>query len=181
MKLIKNNLSMLHPEALILCSCANEENTENDIADMGLKLANEIKNFINETCPASFIGRISFIVYSLGGVIARAALPHLEEFSEKFHTFFSLSSPHLGYMYSANKIIEAGLWFLKKWKKSQCLSQLSLADAPNPEDSFLYKLSSAPGLNWFKNVCFVSSWQDQYAPFESARVEVCQEALAEST
>lgn len=42
MKLIKNNLSMLHPEALILCSSANEENTENDIGDMGLKLANEI-------------------------------------------------------------------------------------------------------------------------------------------
>ncbi len=57
MKLIRNNLSMLHPEALILCSSANEENTENDIADMGLRLANEIQTFINETCPSNFIGR----------------------------------------------------------------------------------------------------------------------------
>jgi len=57
MKLIRNNLSMLHPEALILCSSSNEENTENDIADMGLKLANEVQTFINETCPSNFIGR----------------------------------------------------------------------------------------------------------------------------
>lgn len=48
---------MLHPEALILCSSSNEENTENDIADMGLKLANEVQTFINETCPSNFIGR----------------------------------------------------------------------------------------------------------------------------
>jgi len=60
MKLIRNNLSMLHPEALILCSSSNEENTENDIADMGLKLANEIQTFINETCPSNFIGRYFF-------------------------------------------------------------------------------------------------------------------------
>lgn len=181
MKLIRNNLSMLHPEALILCSSSNEENTENDIADMGLKLANEIQTFINETCPSNFIGRMSFIGYSLGGVIIRACLPHLEQYADKMFTYFSLSSPHLGYMYNSSKIIEAGIWILKKWKKSQSLTQLSLADASNPEDSFLYKLSQAPGLNWFKNVGFVSSWQDQYAPFESARVEPSKEAISDSS
>lgn len=135
---------MLHPEALILCSSANEENTENDIADMGLKLANEVQTFINESCPSSFIGRMSFVGYSLGGLIARACLPHLEQYADKMYSFMSLSSPHLGYMYNASKIIEAGIWFLKKWKKSQSLTQLSLADTPNPEDSFIYKLSQAP-------------------------------------
>ena len=181
MKLIKNNLSMLHPEALLLCSSANEDNTENDIADMGLKLANEIQTFINETCPSNFIGRMSFIGYSLGGLIIRACLPHLEQYSDKMFTFFSLSSPHMGYMYNGSKIIEAGIWFLKKWKKGQCLAQLSLADAQNSEESFVFKLSQAKGLNWFKNVAFVSSWQDQYAPFESARVETSKEALADNS
>jgi pimeloyl-ACP methyl ester carboxylesterase len=181
MKLIKNNLSMLHPEALILCSAANEDNTENDISDMGLKLASEIQAYITETCPSSFIGRISFVGYSLGGLIIRACLPHLEQYADKMYSYFSLSSPHLGYMYNASKIIEAGMWFLKKWKKSLSLTQLSLADTANPEDSFLFKLSMAPGLNWFKNIAFVSSWQDQYAPFESARIEVCKEALSDST
>jgi len=33
----------------------------------------------------------------------------------------SLSSPHLGYMYNSNKLFDAGMWFLKKWRKSKCL------------------------------------------------------------
>ena len=72
------------------------------------------------------------------------------------------------------------MWFLKQWRKSKSLIQLSMTDSSNPEDSFLYKLTQAKGLNWFKNVALVSSYQDQYAPFESARMEVCKEALADS-
>ena len=92
---------------------------------------------------------MSFIGYSLGGVIIRACLPHLEQYKDKMFSYFSLSSPHLGYMYNSSKIIEAGIWILKKWKKSQCLTQLSLADASNPEDTFLYKLSQSP-VNFFQ-------------------------------
>ena len=33
-------------------------------------------------------------------------------------------------------------------------------------------------MNWFKNVCLISSYQDHYAPFDSARIEVCKEALS---
>ena len=43
--------------------------------------------------------------HSLGGVIIRAALPHLQEYSDKFHTFISFSSPHLGFMYHSSKMI----------------------------------------------------------------------------
>jgi hypothetical protein len=32
----------------------------------------------------------------MGGIIIRAALPHLSEFKERMHTFITLSSPHLG-------------------------------------------------------------------------------------
>lgn len=28
------------------------------------------------------------------------------------YTFFSLSSPHLGYMYNSSKVIDAGIWVL---------------------------------------------------------------------
>lgn len=47
--------------------------------------------------------------HSLGGVIIRAALPYLTEFSTKMHSFITFSSPHLGYMYNNSKIIDAGL------------------------------------------------------------------------
>ena len=70
---------------------------------------------------------------------------------------------------------------MKQWRKSKCLTQLSMTDTSNPEDSFLYKLTQSKGLNWFKNIALVSSYQDQYAPFESARMEVCKEALADSS
>ena len=85
----------------------------------------------------------------MGGLIIRAALPHLEEYKDKFYTYISLSSPHLGYMYNSNTLFNAGMWFLKKWRKSVSLTQLSMTDASNIEDTCLYKLSTLQGLNWF--------------------------------
>lgn len=35
-------------------------------------------------------------------------------------------------------------------------------------------------MNWFKNICLISSYQDHYAPFDSARIEVCKEALTDN-
>jgi len=43
MRLLKNNLSLAHPEALFLASGSNEELTEGDIFEMGERLANEVK------------------------------------------------------------------------------------------------------------------------------------------
>ena len=84
---------------------------------------------------------ISFIGHSLGGLIIRAALPHLEEFKDKFYTYISLSSPHLGYMYNTNQLFNAGMWFLKKWRGSTSLTQMSMSDASKVEETCLYKLS----------------------------------------
>ena len=38
-RLLRNNLSLVHPEALFLCSCSNEDSTEGDISEMGVRLA----------------------------------------------------------------------------------------------------------------------------------------------
>ncbi len=108
MRLFKNNLALLYPDALFLCSKINEDFTDYDIMDMGTRLASEVKSYILDWCPGNSLARISFIGHSLGGVIIRSALPHLHEFKEYMYTFFSLSSPHLGYMYNSNKMIDAG-------------------------------------------------------------------------
>lgn len=92
----------------------------------------------------------------------------------------SLSSPHLGYMYSTSKLVDAGLWILKKWKKSKSLEQLCLTDNPNLTETCLYKLSEFSGLNWFKHIYLISSHQDLYAPFESTRIQFCNKSLDES-
>lgn len=116
---------------------------------MGVRLANEVKSYIQQFCPLTCLARISFIGHSLGGLIIRAALPHLEEYKDKFYTYISLSSPHLGYMFHSNTLFNAGMWFLKKWKNSQSLTQMSMTDASEIEETCLYKLSTFEGLNWF--------------------------------
>lgn len=181
LRLFKNNISYLYPDTLFLCASANEDLTDGEINGMGLRLANEVKNYIEEWVPGNNLGRLSFIGHSLGGLIIRSALPHLEQFAPKMHLFMTLSSPHLGYMYNSSKIIDAGMWFLKKWKKSTCLQELTMTDAPNMEDTYLFKLSKNKGLEWFKTVVLLSSYQDMYAPFESARIQTSKKATQEST
>lgn len=51
-----------------------------NILEMGKILAEEVQEYIRDYCPGSALGRISFIGYSLGGLITRAALPHLFAF-----------------------------------------------------------------------------------------------------
>jgi len=131
LKMLKNYLNYMHPEAMFLCSLYNEESTEGDIEEMGKNLAKEITTFIADNCSGDNLGRVSLIGFSLGGVILRAALPYLQEYADKMHTFLSLSSPHLGFMYNPSKIIDAGIWILKRWKKSTSLQQLTMTDSPD--------------------------------------------------
>ena len=41
------------PDALFLCAQANEQDSDQSIFDMGLKLANEVDQYIKESCPGS--------------------------------------------------------------------------------------------------------------------------------
>ena len=121
------------------------------------------------------MAKISIIAHSLGGLISRAALPYLEEHRSKMFNFITLSSPHMGYMFNTSTLIDTGIWFLKTWKKSLSLQQLRMNDVDasgNIETCYLYKLSQERGLEWFKNVILVGSYQDMYAPFDSARVQI---------
>jgi hypothetical protein len=180
MRLIKNTVSLLHPQGLYLLSTANEHDTEGDIEEMGERLAEEVRGFIKDWCPGvppePSLGRLSFIAHSAGGLIVRSALPLLSEYSRKMHTFMTFSTPHLGYMYAANPLFSAGLWVVKKFRKSACLEQLSMTDSPDKADAFLVHLSEKTGLEFFKHLVLVSSRQDQYVAFESARIEMSNAA-----
>ena len=51
---------------------------------------------------------------------------------------------------------------------------MGLKDSDDPRNAFLYKLSRAEGLNWFKHIVLFSSPQDTYSPFDSSRIQVSQ-------
>jgi len=176
MRLIKYNLSLLNSTLVFLSSTANQDDTETDFLTMGKRLANEVKNFIKEWNDGVMIKRISFIGHSIGGIIIRACLPHLKEFSNKMFLYCSLSSPHLGYMYSSSTLIDAGMWVLKKLKQCKSLDQLSLSDSKDLYESGLYKLSESIGFEWFEHIYLVSGHQDYYAPFESTRIQLCNKS-----
>lgn len=84
----------------------------------------------------------------------------------------TFSSPHLGNIYNSSKLVDAGMWYLKKQKKNVCIKQLSFTDKKDIRECFMYSLSQAPGIEWFKFITLISSYQDTYSPFESSRIEV---------
>ena len=47
MKMIKNNIALVFPEVMFLMSSANEDHTEGDISEMGVRLAQEINTHIS--------------------------------------------------------------------------------------------------------------------------------------
>ena len=69
-------------------------------------------------------------------------------------------------MYKASKVVGTGMWFLKTWKKSIVLNQLSMTDTKDIESSAIYRLSQQKGPEWFNHMIFVSSYQDTYDPFD---------------
>uniref|UniRef100_A0A3B4B7H1 DUF676 domain-containing protein n=1 Tax=Periophthalmus magnuspinnatus TaxID=409849 RepID=A0A3B4B7H1_9GOBI len=129
-----------------------------------------------------FISRFTislFVGHSLGNLIVRSVLtrPRFKCYLSRLHTFLSLSGPHLGTLYNSSALVNTGLWFMQKWKKSGSLLQLTCRDHSDPRQTFLYKLSKKSGLQFFKNVVLVGSLQDRYVPYHSARIEMCKTAL----
>ena len=159
-----------------LMSEANMDDTYQDIKEMGRLLAEEIVQTIN--CSPKDYERISFIGHSLGSLVIRAAIQdkQLERHLPKFHTFLALSGPHLGMMYSPSYLVNGGLWLMQRLKSGKSLQQISMRDHSDLKQCFIYKLSERDKLHRFKNVVLLSSHQDRYVPFHSARIEVCSEA-----
>ena len=125
MQLIKREISKMLPVSVFLVSNANELDTDGDISLMGFRLAEEIKTFIARSFEEEEV-ILNFVGHSMGGVIARAALVHLERYKNQMGFFFSLSSPHLGYLNGVDTMIKTGLWFMRKMNKVKSLDQLSM-------------------------------------------------------
>ncbi|XP_021375340.1 protein FAM135A-like [Mizuhopecten yessoensis] len=160
------------------------ERNQDTFADFDLmtdRLESEILSFLD--LYGINPSKVSFVGHSLGNIIVRSVVsrPKLAHLVPKLHTFLSLSGPHLGTLYNSSGLVNMGMWFMQKWKKSGSLLQLSLKDHSDPRQSFLYKLSQKAGLEMFRHVLLVGSSQDRYVPYHSSRIEMCKAAQRESS
>ncbi|XP_023591637.1 protein FAM135A isoform X6 [Trichechus manatus latirostris] len=179
LRLVKTYIELGLPGGRIdfLMSERNQNDTFADFDSMTDRLLDEIIQYIQ--IYSLTVSKISFIGHSLGNLIIRSVLtrPRFKYYLHKLHTFLSLSGPHLGTLYNSSALVNTGLWFMQKWKKSGSLLQLTCRDHSDPRQTFLYKLSKKAGLHYFKNVVLVGSLQDRYVPYHSARIEMCKTAL----
>ncbi|KAL2968853.1 hypothetical protein AAZX31_15G047800 [Glycine max] len=184
LRLIRNQWLLIDPKIQVLMSETNEDKTSEDFREMGSRLAQEVISFLKKKMDkASRVGnlkdiKLSFVGHSIGNLIIRAALAEsiMEPYLRYLYTYVSISGPHLGYMYSSNSIFNSGLWLLKKIKGTQCIHQLTFTDDHDLENTFIYNLSKKKTLANFKNVILLSSPQDGYVPYHSAKIELCPAA-----
>lgn len=184
LRLVRNQWLLIDPKAEFLMSEENEDKTSGDFREMGQRLAQEVVSFVKRKMDkVSRHGtlrniKLSFVGHSIGNVIIRTALAEssMEPYLRYLHTYVSISGPHLGYLYSSNSLFNSGLWILKKFKGTQCIHQLTLTDDPDLQNTFFYKLCKQKTLDNFQNIILLSSPQDGYVPYHSARIELCQGA-----
>ncbi|CAH8663710.1 unnamed protein product [Schistosoma rodhaini] len=183
LRLVRVYLQLALPDCNLhfLMSECNQDDTFGGFDMMSEKLVNEIANYIDEMDEKP--KRISFIGHSMGCIIIRAALlnSRMEPYLSKLHTFLSLSGPHLGTVYNSSGLINMGIWVMQKIKKSESLSQLRMRDDPDLRNTYLYRLSTSPGLDLFRYVLLVGSPQDRYVPYHSTRIELCKAAIKDSS
>jgi len=103
--------------------------------------------------------------------VVRAALPQLQGFQRQMHAYISIATPHLGCSNNASTLVKTGLSVFSKFKGHKSLNQMNLSDASELKDTFIMQLSRYAGVEWFEHFVVLSSHQDLYVPFESARIE----------
>ncbi|URE28170.1 serine esterase family protein [Musa troglodytarum] len=181
LRLVRNQWLLIDPGAECLMSEANEEKTTGDFREMGSRLAEEVITFLRKKMDrlSRYGGckdiKLSFVGHSIGNIIIRSALTEsvMGPFLKHLYTYISISGPHLGYWYSSNSLFNSGLWLMKKLKGAQCIHQLTFTDDPDLQNTFFYKLCKQKTLENFKNIILLSSPQDGYVPYHSARIESC--------
>ncbi|XP_037530034.1 protein FAM135B-like [Rhipicephalus sanguineus] len=170
------------PKHILIWSEANEqEQTFDEISVCGLRLAVEVASYLDNIGTTNF--KLSFIGFSLGCVLVRAALTcaQMRPYIRNLHTFFSVNGPHLGVVYVKSRFLRFQISILSKIHMKGSVKELTFQDSSDLRRCYLYILSQAPGLEYFKNVLLVGSSQDKLVPVHSSNIQHCPASLVDNT
>lgn len=103
-----------HEVSYIVSRC-NEADTTIGIEKLGERLAKEVEAQLKPYIEDGRLGTVSFVGHSLGGLIIRAALPHLSKYKDHMKTFMTFSSPHLGVSSGDSMLVETGICLLLRF------------------------------------------------------------------
>lgn len=134
-------------------SCESIENIhDKGVFELGEIVAKECKSAIDKQIAINRFGKISFVGFSFGGLIFRAAIEHLGEYKKHFHSYVSLASPHFGCVYSESTLFSMGIWAFSKFTSSPIIQELRFGDAFHYSDCALYRLAHLSGMKSFENI-----------------------------
>lgn len=170
------------PKHIMIWSEANEkEETFEEIAVCGARLALEVSSYLDNIATKNF--KLSFVGFSLGCVLVRAALTcsTMRPYIKNLHTFLSLNGPHLGVLYTKSKLLKFQISILTRINMKGSIKELTFQDSMDIRKCYLYILSQAPGIEYFKNVLLVGSSQDKLVPVHSSNIQHCSKSLADNT
>lgn len=71
---------------------------------------------------------VSFIGYSLGGIVIRAGLKHLDIIKDRVNVLLTLASPHLGISKLDNLLVKTGVWYMTRVSDYPSMRSLSQMD-----------------------------------------------------
>ena len=119
----RNFMNLYNPQCYGLLIRTIEDDIDNPIEKLGEAVAQEIRLHVLNSL--NNYRRVNFIGYSLGGIIARESLKHLQRFKELMNVFISFASPHAGIRDASNPLVRTGIWFLTNFDKNKNLKQLN--------------------------------------------------------
>ncbi|CAI5486965.1 unnamed protein product, partial [Closterium sp. Naga37s-1] len=208
LRLVRDSWRLLDPDIECLMAESNETNSAaphspspsssshsparapdlSGVEAMGARLAHEVVTAlrsmfgpIDRPNRKNVLQRLSFVGYSIGNLVVRAALADdsMRPYLPYLHLYLSFCGPHLGYMYHSNSLVSGGMWLLKRLDPSSLMRQLSFSDSLNVRDSCIYRLSQLPhfphilpAYRYYICPFLRPPPQDEYVPYHSARLEV---------
>jgi triacylglycerol esterase/lipase EstA (alpha/beta hydrolase family) len=125
------DLSKIKSHLILLLGCSHfysirglngEKAGDATIKVLGETAARELNTYL---ALAPTFRSINFIGFSLGGLIARAMLPHLHPHRTRLNLLLTIATPHLGLREVQNCLVRAGLCYMRRVAGIESIRELN--------------------------------------------------------